>query len=522
MDMMTDGGGQTGSSAIRVKYSAQLLVSNITMLFRRRWRYVGIPPVVVSVAVFVGLLFVQPVYKSTAEVLLVDPATQSLGMADRSFTITADSATVESSISLLSSLDLALRVVRETHLDADPEFKDPTFSGDPARQLVLSAEKFRKRIEVTRPHPYVLAVSVTSNSAQKAQTLAQAVAQQFLDDERDVRNVTLRQLKGFWTQRLDVPDVGGRIISAASLPQSPSSPRKTLIVAVAAILATLLGGVAGVTREMLDGSLRTVLATEDLTGCQVLGMVPLLGGGDEGMDHRSLVSQLVRAPFSQLAQTVHSINALLQLNGFEGGKRAVLLTSALPGEGKSASAMLVAASAASKGEKVVLVDLDFRHPTVSSCFTSSRRLGWEDVLSGGASVDDVILTDLETGIDIVPSRRDAVHDGPPAGGKLQYFVGQLKQRYDLVILDAAPVLASLDAIALLSLVDYTVLVVEWGQTPIDKVVAALKSIFPPPENRDRCSVILNKVNYSEMRNYDGAIASYGYYQQNAPALYDGW
>ena len=61
------------------------------------------------------------------------------------------------------------------------------------------------------------------------------------------------------------------------------------------LVLTLLGGVAGVTREMLDGSLRTVLATEDLTGCQVLGMVPLLGGGGEGMDHRSLVSQLVRA-----------------------------------------------------------------------------------------------------------------------------------------------------------------------------------------------------------------------------------
>jgi capsular exopolysaccharide synthesis family protein len=469
---------------------------------------------------------VPPRYESIAEILLLDPATRNLGMGDRSLALAADGSTIADEISLLTSQSLALRVARQLRLASDPEFigdyGKSDFPGNSDQGFAAAAQILRKHIKVERPaNSYVLQISVTASAPKKAQQLTETLVQQFLDDERQARREALEQTKGWWTQRLDVPDVGGRIITAASLPTTPSFPKPMPIFAIAAILSTLIGAAVAGLVEVWDDTLRTLDAAKRIVGHPPIGMIPLIDDGVVTVDNHTLVNRLVDAPFSHLSEMVRLARVNLRVGALVPTKKILLITSALPGEGKSATAMLISTTNALLGEKTVLVDCDFRRASISSQFFGTGT-GWNEVLAGSAELDAVTVKVNSSSLFAIPVGCGANPANALLGQGMRDLLKRLKMEYDLVVLDAAPVLGAADAAALSSLADETLLVVEWGRTPAARILEALRAVSV--SGRRSAALILNKVNLQCLRSYDDSYSAYGSGSRLGviEACYDGW
>jgi capsular exopolysaccharide synthesis family protein len=506
---------------------AGLIINNTVRLIYRLlsqyWHYLVFGIVGAVAIAGCGLVLITPRYVSTAELLLADPATQNLGSGDRSLTIVADNASIAADMSLLKSQLLALHVVRDLKLDTDPEFEGNA-TAVPDRVLVAAANELEKRIQIERPlSPYVFDISVWSRDPEKAQRLTNALIRAFLDREREVRKDALEQMQGWWTQRLDFPDVGGRIITPASLPERPSFPKSKLVILFAAILGATAGAVAAGLREIRDDRVRTHMTMEKTTGCTVIGMIPIVRDASCAVDTPTLLGFLTQSPQSHVGEVVRSIGAFLRLKGFDKDKKVLLVTSALPGEGKSATSVLVAASYALLGRKTVLVDCDIRRRSVSLQFADAKR-GWNEVTTASLDLNAIKIKEVVSGLCVIPAVRSVDPAGDLLGDSVRNLLAQLRAEYDLIVIDVGPILGTIDAVALGALADEIVLVVEWGSTRTGNIIDAVKMMRMA--GHEIGSVILNKVDYAKLRIYDGATyASYGYGLQHAGVAewgYDGW
>jgi succinoglycan biosynthesis transport protein ExoP len=155
--------------------------------------------------------------------------------------------------------------------------------------------------------------------------------------------------------------------------------------------------------------------------------------------------------------------------------KAVLVTSALPNEGKSATASSLAVSAARAGHKVLLVDFDLRRPSVAREFGHRPHGGVVEVITGDQSLGQAVISDEATGIDILPVRSSpADTTALLTAPRIRALLGELRRRYDYVVLDSPPLLAVTDARLLALHVDATVFVVRWERTKADAAAAGLK------------------------------------------------
>jgi succinoglycan biosynthesis transport protein ExoP len=297
-----------------------------------------------------------------------------------------------------------------------------------------------------------------------------------------------------------------RIISAASLPIEPSSPRSIIYYAVGAIGGLGLGAFLAFLLEYLDRGIRSGSQVEQTFGYPLLGIIPLQGTGTP-VGPTGLAQTMIESPLSKFGEAVRNTRLSLTFANHGESPKVILVTSSVPGEGKSASAMLLATSSARSGQRTVLVDCDLRHPSLSEAFGMPKR-GLTDVLAGTAGLDEVVIHDRATGVDFISVGTDT-QDATDflASERMRNLVVKLRERYDYIALDAAPLLPVIDALTLASMVDKVLMVVEWGRTPRDAVFEALSVLRP--ESHRIAGVVLNKVDPKHMSRY-GYNYGYGY------------
>jgi capsular exopolysaccharide synthesis family protein len=214
-----------------------------------------------------------------------------------------------------------------------------------------------------------------------------------------------------------------------------------------------------------------------------------------------LVQTLIRERRSQLSTSVETARIVL---GFPRGgtvAKVILLTSAVPGEGKSAVARLLATSSALSERQTALVDCDLHHSSLSKQF-GGNGLGLAAVLNGDADLASVTLQDLATGLSVIPAGSAAKSPADLfASQAMADLVAQLRAKYDYVILDTSPLLPAVDALALAAIADTIVMVIEWGRTSRINVSEALRTFRFAGHSIS--GIVLNKVDYKR-------LASYGY------------
>ncbi len=184
----------------------------------------------------------------------------------------------------------------------------------------------------------------------------------------------------------------------------------------------------------------------------------------------------------------------------DASSKVILITSALPGEGKSTAAMLLAASSASSGKKTVLLDCDFRLRSTSEALRSEHRPGLFEVLCGTANLTDVIIQDPASRINLIPagSTRANAADLLMSQGMLD-LIAVLRNAFDYVIIDSPPLLPVVDALALATGADKILVVVEWCRTPRATIHEAFRVLGPQAHRV--AGVVLNKVDFNDLPGY---------------------
>lgn len=261
-----------------------------------------------------------------------------------------------------------------------------------------------------------------------------------------------------------------RLVSNAPIPTYPSSPNIPLAAALAFIAALGSAVVAVAVAEIADTSFGTGDEVERRLGLPNLGSIPdLVSLGTTEQPHIYITSR----PLSAFAEAFRSLRTTLLHGPLR--PKTVAITSALPGEGKTITAVCLAKSAAQAGDKVVVVDCDLRRRRLSTSLGITPKVGLVEVLMGEADLDGALVYDNPTGVGILPLTGDKVTPEDLFGSDAMVrLMEELGSRFDLVVLDTAPVLALADTRALVSHVDALVLLARWRKTPQKAVEHAIR------------------------------------------------
>lgn len=272
-----------------------------------------------------------------------------------------------------------------------------------------------------------------------------------------------------------LPDV--RMLSLAVPPDHPSSYNPFLFILPSLIAFAIGGGLVSVAAEHLDQGLRSDNEVVGALGIPCAALVPRLLGTGRTRPHRRLLSE----PFAAYAEAIRSVVASLPINDARTFPKAILVTSSVPGEGKTTLAVSLAAYASHIGSRVLLVDLDLRHPGVLREVGGKVHRNVLDLLLQGSVPEDVVQRLRGFQFDYLPASRHAYDLFPLfADDRMARALSRLRELYDLVIIDSPPLLAVTETRLLAGLVDKILFVVKWGSTRRDIAKNALNLLRSRP------------------------------------------
>lgn len=274
----------------------------------------------------------------------------------------------------------------------------------------------------------------------------------------------------------DVQAPDARVISVAKVPSIPSSPNKTRSLQLAGMGGLVLGFLFAFLIEKLDSGFRTAAQVEALLGVPVLASVPEVRGRF-GKSNK-LIDQVIDKPTSSFVESLRGLQIGLVLSNVDKKPKVVLVTSAVPGEGKTTLAAGLARLAARAGQKVVLVDGDMRRPGVAKALGMAvTKNDLVDLLAGTAELTDVLRKDRGTDLILLTTRKLTSNAPDLLGSQaMEKLIASLRESFDLVVIDSAPLLPVNDTKVLAGLADAVVFAVRWEKTPRVAAEQAMRAL----------------------------------------------
>jgi capsular exopolysaccharide synthesis family protein len=269
-----------------------------------------------------------------------------------------------------------------------------------------------------------------------------------------------------------------RIAAPASLPLTPSAPNLPLLLFMGAVLGVAIGLAIGYVRERWVQGLDTVDDIETMLGVDYFNSVPTPASAIDQPRTGDAAEALLLHPLSAYAEAYRNIATGLSFcaSSARGGK-ILGITSALPREGKTTTATSIARVLATGGSRTLLLDTDLRRRSASVALAPQARVGLGEVLAGSAALDDAIVREEATGLDVLPLAA-TVGAAPHLLETAEFaaLLAELRHRYDHIVVDTAPVLAVADTRLLARHFDALALLVRWRATPARAARAALHQI----------------------------------------------
>src|SRR5690606_32949220 len=260
----------------------------------------------------------------------------------------------------------------------------------------------------------------------------------------------------------DFEAVNARIIDSAVAPTKPAKPKKSLIVAIAGLLAMFAGVGLTLLLEALNNTFRSSEDVENQLNLPVLGILPRT----KGKPQLEMLSAFSKAADQGFSEAIRTIRTSLVLANLDTPRKVSLLTSSVPGEGKSTLAANLAISLGQM-EKVLLIDADMRRPSLAKGFRLPvGSPGLANIIADTASPSDCFKA-IEPGVDLLPA--GAVPPNPQellASARFSECLKEWAQTYDRIIIDSPPTMAVSDALLLSKKADAIVYVVKSDSTHI--------------------------------------------------------
>jgi succinoglycan biosynthesis transport protein ExoP len=329
-------------------------------------------------------------------------------------------------------------------------------------RLPLTPDQLAGKIHAEAPLDTVLInIDVTDPSPARAAQIANAAAKQFVEVVKDLET----------PQGQKASPVKVSVVRPADAPAAPVSPRPKINLALGLLVGLALGVGAAVLRETLDMSVKSLDDVQDVTGASPLGVViedpdaarkPLLVHGDS---------------HGPRAEAFRQLRTNLQYVDVDSPPRVVVVTSALPDEGKSTTSVNLASTLAQAGTRVVLLEADLRRPRVARYLGIEGAVGLTDVLAGHCDLDAALQSWGRDLFSVLPSGPLPPNPSEVLSSQhMQDLLKVLEDRFEVVLIDSPPLLPVTDAAVLARAGDGAILVVRHGRTTKEQLARTVSTL----------------------------------------------
>ena len=409
-----------------------------------------------------------------------------------------------------SDLNRQLADLSSRYLPSHPKIQDlraqkENFEGKIDEEIQRIVESIRNSVSVASAHVGSLEQSLARvegrGAGQDKSSVQLTALQSAATSARSMYEAFLARLSQTQDREgIQAPDA--RVISNAEVPGSPSFPKKGLSVALSIPAGFLLGILLAFLAERLDSGFRTIADIEAMIGLPVMAAVP---------EVRAVKGQTLRAadividkPMSSFAEAIRGLQLGLILSDVDRPAKVVLVTSSVPGEGKTTVAVSLARIAASSGLRTVLLDCDLRRASSGKALGSLFSKSIVDVLTGTAPLEKCLVKDEKSGAFTLPSINTPGNPGDLLSSQImQKIVNRLREKFDFIVIDSPPVLPVNDAKILSRLADAVLFVVRWEKTPREAVLSSIRALTDVRANVS--GIALTRADNERFRHY-----SYGY------------
>lgn len=469
------GNAPSASYASSTKGTPALDLHEYLRILRRDWVLIVASTLVGLLAGGALALLSKPTYMAETQLFVAIQSSGSVQELQQGNTFTQ--ARVQSYVRTIESPIVLQPVIDELGLD-------------------VSAEQLADRVEATAQlNTVLITIQVSDQSPVQAAAIAQGVGNSLIKAVD-----SLEKPRGGGAS-----PVGLSVIKPASAPSAPSAPNTRLNLAIGFILGLALGVGLAVLRATFDNRVRGESDLRRVTDAPLLGGISF----DADATRKPLLTQA--APQSQRAESFRQLRTNLQFTNISGRSKAVLITSSLPGEGKSTTATNLAIALSQAGQTVCLVDADLRRPMISEYLGLDRNAGLTTALVGAAEVNDLLQPWGADQLYVLTSGQIPPNPSELLGSEtMKQLIEALEESFDVVIIDAPPLLPVTDSAVLSQHVGGVLVVVgshKLKHQELEKSLAALDLV-----GSNILGVVLNRL---PSKGPDAYAYSYYNYKQDA-------
>lgn len=417
-------------------------IQDYVKVVRARWITVLATTALVVLGTLAYTFLVTPEYEASTR-LFVSTSTGGSSGADLYQGNRLSQERVISYAELLKGETLAQRTIDKLQLDTTPA-------------------ELRERVQAkAKPDTVLIDVDVVDESPVRARDIANAMSDEFV--------VMVRELET--PEDGTKPDARVVVEQRASLPTRPVSPDVTRNLVIGAAVGVLLGFGLAMLRHLLDNTVKDRKTFEEVAGVGVVGSIPV------AKERRSEPAISFSTDNSAIAEAFRKLRTNLQFLAVDDPPRVIVVTSSMPSEGKSTTAINIALALAEADHNVVLVDGDMRRPKLNEYLGLQGKVGLSTVLSNSAALSDVLQDTRYPGLTVLTSGGTPPNPSELLGSmNAKKVLDELRARFDFVIIDSSPLLAVTDAAILAAASDGVLIMARHGQTKREHVEHAVGNL----------------------------------------------
>lgn len=453
-------------------------LKDVVQALRSGWWFLAIGLLVGLTASAVVTWQSTPLYSSSTQMFVSTTGTEDTSTAYQGNLFSQQRVT--SYVQLLTGEQLAGRVVDQLSLEETPAELASTVSASVVPDTVL------------------LNVTVTRESATEARDIAAVLGQQFTE-----RVLELETPDGASSATVKV-EVTGEPEAAAA----PTTPQPIRNLAFGGLAGLLVGAGAAVARERLDNTVKTA---DDVSRDAGVGVVGALIE-DPTLSERHVADD--EDGYSETGEAYRQIRTNLQFLDVDNHARTIVITSSLPGEGKTTVAVNLAVVLAQSGARVALVEADLRRPRVTRYLGMISGAGLSNVLAGTAEYHELTQPYRDGNLSVLAAGPMPPNPSEMLGSKqMRALLAQARQENDYVLIDAPPLLPVTDAAVLSVIADGAIIIARHGVTTRSQLAQAAENLHRI--DAKLLGVVLNRIPPKAAEGY-GYGYSYAYDAQPEP------
>ncbi|OZE90946.1 protein tyrosine kinase [Rhodococcoides fascians] len=417
-------------------------IQDYLKILKARWIIIAVTVVVAILGALGASLLTTPQYESDARMFVFTSGGGSV--SDNYQGNLFSQQRVASYSEIVTSQSLAARVLGVLPLDLTP------------------SELAAKVKTTSTPDTVLFSIIVTDPSPARARDIANAMATELVTEVRELET----------PEDGGSPSAGVKIFQEADASSAAVTPKTKRNLALGAAVGLLLGIALAVLRDRLDNTIKGRREIEAISGKALVGTIPF---DKERKAHPAVDFQDLTQSAS--AEAFRELRTNLQFLEVDHPPRVIVVTSAIPSEGKTTTAVNLAVALAEAGHHVALVEGDLRRPRVSKYMGLIGSVGLSTVLAGQATVEEVLQPTKYEGLQAMASGPIPPNPSELLGSEAsRALLVELRSRFDYVIVDGAPLLPVTDSAVLTTHADGALLVTRYGHTKSNELARAISNL----------------------------------------------